>query len=240
MPQSLLDVQVVHNIRHMGHLSTRSGQRVASDIVRSATLSGLVDAGARTLVEAGITTIVDLRSSTELEVRPTMDLTAYEMRTVHASVAEYDASPLEIREFKGYAHRYRELLELGRGGFRRLFETIAASESGVLFHCSAGKDRTGLAAALLLELAGVADDDIVEDYALSGGLLEPLFDTWLPRFREEGVSLEEARRLMASDPDDMALTVEYVRTTWGSAEDYMTDIGMQKSRVEALRRRLAA
>lgn len=50
---------------------------------------------------------------------------------------------------------------------REIFKTIANAKSGVLFHCTAGKDRTGVVSAILLALVGVADEDIVYDYAIS-------------------------------------------------------------------------
>ena len=222
----LLDIEVVHNIRTMSQCRVTEGGMFCSDLVRSATLGSLTERGIQQLREQGITTVVDLRSSQELEIRPTPDLSAAGIRVVHAPVVEYDASPLEPRNFQGYAVRYRELLDLGRDAYRTFFETAATAEGRVLFHCSAGKDRTGIAAALLLSLAGVSDDEIIEDYARSAELLEPLWDTWKPRFDEEGIDEDLARRMMGSERQDMADTLAYIRSRWGSAEGYLIDIGV--------------
>lgn len=237
--QGVVDVEVVHNIRSMGHCRTAGGGAFCDDLYRSATLAGLTEAGVQQLGSLGIRTIVDLRSSNELEIRPTRDVSSAGIRILHAPVVEYDSSPLAPADFKGYAVRYRELLSLGQGAYRMLFETIAENEGGLLFHCSAGKDRTGLAAALLLSLAGVDDDEIIEDYAASAGLLEPLFEVWRPRFEEEGISPELARRLMGSDPADMAATLLHIRETWGDAEGYMSSTGMASSSIGVLKARLS-
>jgi protein-tyrosine phosphatase len=236
--QGLVDVEVVYNIRNMGHCRIVNGQSFCSEIYRSATLGGLTEAGVLQLAELGITTIVDLRSSNELEIRPTRDVSAANIRTIHAPVVEYDGSPTSPEDFQGYAHRYRELLVLGMSSYRLLFETVAANDGGVLFHCAAGKDRTGVAAALLLLFAGVADEEIIEDYSRSSGLLEPLFEQWRPRFTEDGVSEGVARRLMGSHPDDMSATLEHIRQQWGGAEGYMSAIGMSPEALALLRSRL--
>jgi protein-tyrosine phosphatase len=237
-PRGLVDVEVVHNIRSMSHCQIEDGGSFCDDLYRSATLGALTERGVGQLAELGIKTIVDLRSSGELKLRPTRDLSMAAITIVHAPVVEYDGSPVSARAFLGFAHRYRELLVLGGNAYRRLFETIADSDGALLFHCSAGKDRTGVAAALLLLLAGVSDDEIIEDYAWSAALLEPLMELWRPRFEEDGISEEQARRLMGSEPEDMAATLLHIRETWGGAEGYMSSIGMDPSSIGRLRSRL--
>lgn len=236
--QGLVDVEVVHNLRSMGHCRTVGGRMFCGDLYRSATLGGLTEAGLAQLAALQVTTIVDLRSSRELETRPTRDVSRAGINVVHAPVVEYDGSPLSAADFKGHAVRYRELLDLGQAAYRLLFETIAESEGAVLFHCSAGKDRTGVAAALLLSLAGVEDDEIVADYASSASLLEPLFEAWRPRFEEDGIPDELARRLMGSEPADMSATLLHIRESWGGAAGYMSLTGMAPAQIAKLRARL--
>ena len=141
-------------------------------------------------------------------------------------------------EFPGYAVVYQRMLENGRAAYRLLFETIAASDGGVLFHCAAGKDRTGVAAAILLGLAGVDDETIVEDYAVTEQLLAPLMDEWLPKMAERGMTEAQGRALMAANASDMAVTVEHVRTRFGGADGYLHDLGLSATLVNDLRGRL--
>jgi protein-tyrosine phosphatase len=110
----------------------------------------------------------------------------------------------------------------------------------VLFHCAAGKDRTGLAAALLLDLAGVAEDEIIADYVLSAELLRPQMDEWLSRMAEREIEEQRALQLMAANADDMRTTLRTIERRWGSAAGYLASIGLDDGVVDLARVRLAA
>lgn len=236
----VIDIEVAHNIRRLGGYETVDGHLTSGQIVRSAGLHRLTPKGVGTLADLGIATVVDLRSEEERKREPTPDLAYAGIRSVAASVFAVDASPGGLaKDFHGYAPVYRSMLETGRAAYRTLFETIAETDGGVLFHCAAGKDRTGVASALLLKLAGVSDDVVVEDYALSESLLLPLFPAWLPRLRERGLTEAQGRSLLASTPDAMEATLAYIQGRWGSAEGYMREIGMTPAAIEVVRARMA-
>ena len=236
-----LRLEVAHNVRHMGGYRTRDGRTTSNSIVRSAGLHRLTDHGMRTLADSGVTTIVDLRSTVERERDVTPDPSAVGLRHVFAPVFEQDQSPVgqASEEFPGYAVVYRRMLETGRNAYRALFEVIADSDGGVLFHCAAGKDRTGVAAALMLGLAGVEDETIVEDYAISAALLEPLMQDWLPKMAERGISEERGRKLLASPPEDMRDTLRHIETTYGGAAGYLESVGVSTATMSAAKARLS-
>lgn len=237
-----IPLAIAHNVRHMGGYRTRHGRRTGQRLIRSAGLSRLTDAGIQTLVETRVSAVVDLRSSQELANMPSPRFDVHGIRHIHAPVFEHDASPEglshELPEFPGYAVVYRSFLQTGRAAYRRLFETIAEAEGAVLFHCAAGKDRTGVAAALLLDLADVDDALIIADYAESWRNLAPMFEEWRPRMQERGMSEERARRLMASEPEDMEATLKHIRETWGGAEGYLADLGLDSATIERVRERV--
>jgi protein-tyrosine phosphatase len=110
----------------------------------------------------------------------------------------------------------------------------------VLFHCAAGKDRTGVAAALLLELAGVDDETIIEDYAVTERLLAPLKDQWLPQMRERGFDETKAAALLAAPRADVEATLRHLRERFGDGEGYARAIGVADSAISAVRARLRA
>ena len=83
-----------------------------------------------------------------------------------------------------------------------------------------------MAAALLLELAGVPDEHIVADYALSTSELEPLVEERMERFKEYGISIETGRLMMAAPPRDMEVTLDFIRGRWGSAAGYLGALGL--------------
>ena len=236
-----LRLEVAHNVRHIGGYRTSDGRTTTDSIVRSASLHRLTGAGVQALADSGIRTIVDLRSKVERERDVTPDLDHTGVRNVIAPVFEQDHSPVGMdTEFPGYAVIYQRMLESGRNAYRTLFETIADSPDGVLFHCAAGKDRTGVAAALMLGLAGVEPETIVEDYRVSFELLEPLLTEWLPKMAERGIDEARGRQLMASNPEDMAATLEHIDTLYGSAAGYLESIGLSPATMSAARARLTA
>lgn len=235
-----LRIEIAYNVRHIGGYRAAGGL-TSRTIVRSAGLQRLTGSGLAALAESRITTIVDLRSSVERSEQGTPDPAPFGIRSVHNPIWEADASPAGLGdEFDGYAPIYRAMLESGAPAYRRLFEIIAESADGVLFHCAAGKDRTGVAAALLLDLAGVRDADIIDDYALSETLLAPMFAEFAPRMAERGVDQTKARKLMSSEPAAMSNTLTHLRQRYGDAEGYMAHIGMAASSIDELRARLVS
>jgi protein-tyrosine phosphatase len=238
-PSRDLDLEVAHNVRHLGGYAAGGGETSAT-IIRAASLHRLTGAGVEALAATGVTTVIDLRSSVERTELPTPPLWPWGVHTIHAPVFERDASPAGLRDFGGYRAVYHEFLETGRPAYRTLFETLARAHGGVLFHCAAGKDRTGVAAALLLDLAGVPHETIVGDYARSATLLEPAFAQWLPKMRERGIDETRARALMASKPEDMEATLRHLRERWGSAEGYLASTGMSPAAIGEARARVLA
>jgi len=240
-PTRELKLEVAYNVRHLGGYPARAGRATRADVVRSASLHRLTAAGVERLAATGVRVVVDLRSRAEREEYPTPGVSALGIETINAPVFEADASPTGLAgQFPGFQAVYRSMLESGRGAYRTLFEVIADTPGGVLFHCAAGKDRTGVAAALLLDLAGVADETILDDYSRSAALLAPLLPEWLPRIAERGLTEAQARALMASHAGDMQATLAHIRERWGSAEGYMEDIGVSFDAISAVRARLVA
>ena len=239
-----LDLEIAFNVRHIGGYASSYGGRTADGILRSATLHRLTRDAIGMLADRGLEVVIDLRSSVERGRDLTPDLSWAGIRSVHAPVFEQDASPPAFDEdFPGYAPIYQQFLESGRAAYRTLFETVARSDGGVLFHCAAGKDRTGVGAALLLELAGVAADDIVLDYSRSAKLLEPMQVLMRERMEAEGLPpLAHARiqELMASHPADMWATLGHLAGRWGGAESYLREIGLSSEDLSAARARLLA
>ena len=137
--------------------------------------------------------MVDLRTDAERDTAPSALATdtRFEVLPVDLFAAvgtaidrgEVVGDPFDLRT------RYRASFAFARDGYRtvfaRLAEALAASDGPVAFHCSAGKDRTGLVAALLLRAAGVPDEAIVEDYVLTDARIVGL----RPQLLADGIAL---------------------------------------------------
>src|SRR4029078_2117372 len=120
----------------------------------------------------GIRTVLDLRTRGELTDHgrvPTEEMNdAYRHLPLLDEVWERDLLVAEMDAVEFLAGRYLAMLDQGSGSIVGALEMIAdADRVPLVFHCSAGKDRTGVLAAVLLSVLGVSDDDIAADYALS-------------------------------------------------------------------------
>lgn len=236
--QRILQVESVLNVRHLGGYETADGRRTRSDVIRAGSLHSITPAGAQSLAAAGITTVFDLRTESERSVHVSPELSAHGIRSEWRSVFAGASPTMLSEEFPGFAVMYREMLHSGKEAYRVLFEQLALSSGGFLFHCTAGKDRTGVAAALLLELAGVHDLVIADDYSHSATLIASLAQSWQPADGRAALSDETRRRLFTSNAEDMLTTLEYVRGCWGSSRGYMQAIGMREDLIARLRRRI--
>jgi len=169
------------NFRDLGGHRTTDGRRVRTGAVfRSAPLGTLTETDRGTLRRLGIRTVVDLRGVAEAAETPhRIEGTGAEIVGAHiepglgekirAAVADGTATPEKVAGF--LTDHYRDYPRRCVPGFRTLFATLAAEpRRPLVFHCTAGKDRTGFAAALLLTLAGVSWDDVMEDYLRTNAL----------------------------------------------------------------------
>ena len=164
----------LHNARDLGGLPLPKGETVRGRFFRAPRLDGLDAAGWADLQDAGVRTIVDLRNDDEIAP---LELPPGVVRRSH---------PIEDQSHRQFMDRWGQLLnspiyysdnlaywpERIVAVFRAFAE---APPGGIVFHCSAGRDRTGLVSALLLTLAGVDDEEIVADYLLSVTAMNDFF-----------------------------------------------------------------
>jgi protein-tyrosine phosphatase len=171
------------NFRDLGGYKTADGRRVrAGTLYRSGAPIGLTDADRRRIDALGIRRIIDFRSVEErtrepgswpvgtdvevLEWQYSLDPDDYSGLTrAEATQAELDA--LMCRFYREMPYRFSEQ-------FSVLFAALVAGHVPLAFHCAAGKDRTGIAAALLLTSLGVARETVIEDYLVSNAMLNPV------------------------------------------------------------------
>ena len=226
-----VQLPVVPNARHLGGLPTASGSTSLSDVIRSATLAKLQPSGVDALRRQGIRIVIDLRTADERALSPEPDLSRFGFTNVWAPVVEQDPAPHGVRLEYGHAGflwMYQTFLERGRSAMCQLVQTLADSGGGVLYHCLGGTDRTGVASALLLSLAGVPDEAIIADYSLSETL-----ETLAAR----GLTGEAAIQRMTAPVHAMAALLEMIRERWGSVEGYLLDAGASLSAIAEVRAR---
>jgi protein-tyrosine phosphatase len=235
------------NVRDLGGLPTEDGRRTRlGGVVRSDNVRRLTDEGWRALAEHGVQRIVDLRFPEELEEDQPRDV---DIDVVHVSVLGAGFDPEYVEELDAhlasvddvadhYAWSYVDFLERYRERFGEAFAAIADAEGTVVVHCLAGKDRTGLVAAILLRLAGVDHATIGADYALTAGNLRERWEAWLQEAPdEERAKLE---KLQHTPAEAMARVVQEIERRYGDVASYLRAAGLTDAQVERLRERLVA
>lgn len=147
-------------------LPAGNGRYIRSDLPEDLTEQEL-----RWLREHNVTTIIDLRSQEELAARPCCLAAQEGFRYLHLPVAGGGDTPSSLE----HLHQvYRQMID---GQMERILDTIMGAGSGVLYFCTAGKDRTGVVSALLLRRLGAGDEIIIDDYMKSrDNLMDMLTD----------------------------------------------------------------
>ncbi len=113
----------------------------------------------------------------------------------------------------------------------------AAPEGGVLIHCFAGKDRTGIVTALLLALAGVPRATIAADYVLSDSYLQPLYAELLAAVEDRSERERRAREYQ-SLPESILAVLDHLDARYGGVAAYLRGAGVSDDQMERIRRRL--
>ena len=176
------------------------------------------------LKELGFTTIVDLRTEMELEKHKHQLRQHPDFTYIHAKFDNWWRDPFYGPEESAM---YYMMLTLLHDNARGVLSAIADAESGVVFNCHAGKDRTGITAALCLLIAGAEDRDIIDDYA------KTYTAYWGDRPREE----LEGKKLIPV-PENMEMFLAMFRARYGTVEEYCRIIGLPREKMLAIRRKL--
>ncbi len=246
--ERILDWEGALNARDTGGLLVAGGGHIRPGaLVRSDVLTRLTPSGRAALIAHGVRTIIDVRTSDEIERDvdyPFRDDPDADPRYVNVSfVTELDeARAAEVHALRHSATRLEELnkmdLEVHRAGVAAVISAVAdAQPGGVLVHCYAGKDRTGLSVALLLSVAGVSDEDIADDYALTMLNLEPLIAEWLQTIPDEA-ERDRMRILAAPSREAMLETLGYVAEHYSDASGYLRSVGVSEAQLQRIRERL--
>mmetsp|Transcript_16878 Transcript_16878/g.25532 ORF Transcript_16878/g.25532 Transcript_16878/m.25532 type:complete len:417 (+) Transcript_16878:151-1401(+) len=130
------------------------------------------------------------------------------------------------------------LLRFGAPGIKFVLEICSdPSRHPVIFHCTAGKDRTGMITAIVLSLCGVPDEEIVQDYMLSANVYAEMNDhkAMVGALSQRNLN---PKTFLGAPPQVMRDTLESIREEYGSVEEYMTWIGFGPEKQEKLKRAL--
>ena len=244
-PLRHLDLEGAHNVRDLGGYETVDGRRTRwKTFLRSDGMHRLTAADQEKLLRYGVRTVIDLRRTEEVRSQPNVfadsDSVAYLRRNLTGDdwLSNASDSIPDLDQAQQMALSYVWSLDTRRDNYRDALAALASPGAlPVIFHCTAGKDRTGIVAALILANAGVADDAIVEDYALSGRyrfqayLADPSNQPGLPR----DVETWQEYQGIVSPPQTMRLVLKHLNDRYGGVPGYLRAIGLTDDQIESLR-----
>ncbi|MGK9086507.1 tyrosine-protein phosphatase [Brucella intermedia] len=233
-----IPLQGTFNIRDLGGYAAGESETLWRRCLRGDSLHRLDKNKADVLIKEGVTTVVDLRAPGEVQMRPnpfsTNTSVCYQHMPLFLDAVGADQSrPFSLEEI------YIRALTEQREQFAKVMLLIAeAQNGGVLFHCTTGKDRTGLIAALLLSNAGVDDQAICDDYALTGPLIAPLQKEFLSHAAYFELSELAKHPMLECNPKTIMGVLNYISGTYGSTSRYLIEAGLPWEANEVLRKRL--
>ena len=243
-----------NNFRELGGYRADEGKTVKwGQIYRGFPTGRLTTEADRARLDGlGLRLILDLRSGVEAAKLP--DYVPDGARLVQicglrdATGQEIDFSPNDIQRLVQNAPAgtnltqliYRQMLT-GNKAFKELFRALEAGETPILFHCTAGKDRTGVAAMLILLALGASDETICADYARTNLCRAAEIEKAMADHAAE-IAADPAQRMRwqsstGVDPETAPFVLRTIRQDYGSAESYLeAEYGLTPARLMRLRR----
>lgn len=221
------------NLRDLGGFAAAAGKRVKPEMIyRSDDLSGLTAIGMAALAERKIRTVVDFRGGDEIQLAPNR------IPPTVTRVVRLPIEPGNVIEISRLTPEtgpemmcglYRVLAKEAQETYRELFRLLADSGNlPLLFHCSAGKDRTGFAAALFLLSLGVSRRDVFLDYLRSADLVRE-------KYREAIVADARYEAVYTVRRSYLEAALEVVDRDFGGVELFLTDrLGVDLARMRSL------
>jgi protein-tyrosine phosphatase len=239
-----VSLETCFNFRDLGGYETDDGRRVRwGSVYRSDSLHRLTGSDLEAALALGLRTVIDLRSTAELD-KDGRFAHADDVAFHHLPLFEEDALP-----FKPFEHPddpepppgvdYVAIATSGRSSIAAAIQVIALGEHAVVFHCAAGKDRTGIVAALVLSSLRVPNESIVADYHLSEQAFPPAL-AWAEENDSEmvaGMAMMPEWAFRAPKPVMQAF-LDMLRERHGSIDGFLADAGVDDAALDALRARL--
>jgi protein-tyrosine phosphatase len=229
-----------YNLRDLGGYPVRSGGYTSARMLRGDCLTTASEQDQKFLADHGLRTVIDLRNAPEREKIPRgfqnyPDIACYQAPLIpENNFAGFEGSP----ESFTLGRMYISILDKAQAALLQVFRIISkAGEDGsgrILFHCTAGKDRTGIVAALLLELAGVDRETIVRDYVLTDENLLPVRDILRQNSGLPANAEALADELLSARPQNMETMLTHLQRAYGGAEKYLARIGLGPAELETI------
>jgi len=237
----VIDLEGCLNFRDLGGYPTADGRTVRwRQVYRSDALHHLTPADvARVRDELGIATVVDLRSTAELRGEGRGLLAREPLGFHHLPLFDSLQPPPEgWPPIATLADRYFLLAEIAQAPIAHLIAVLAEAPGPVVYHCAAGKDRTGVVSAVLLALLGVRDEVIAADYAATQENLEAIIERLMAARGYQTMLSALPPDTLHAEAETMVAFLARMRERYGSMRGYARAAGVADALVERLAERL--
>ncbi|MET9854448.1 tyrosine-protein phosphatase [Streptomyces sp. NPDC006450] len=234
-----IEFERLHNFRDLGGYRTADGSTVVwGALYRADSLGKLAGADWERFLELGVRTVIDLRYPWEIEAKgriPEPERFAYANHSIeHRPYDQAEIDP-DTDPWRFLADRFAEVAEDGVAEIRATIELLAGGPGPAVFHCTSGKDRTGLIAALVLSLLGVDEEQILTDFALTELATARLTADWHTANPGRTMRWPSYGRAPA---EIMSLTLAGLTARYGSVRSYLADeVGITPATTARLRAR---
>ena len=237
-----LELTGAFNFRDLGGYKTKSGDTLQKGLLfRSDDLWRLSDSDILRLKGLGINSVIDLRSEIETTTRGIFPIEKFPTQYIHIALADVSADPELVRSNDDYLfERYQEILVTSQAKIAKVITLLADKDNlPAVFHCAAGKDRTGIIAALVLGVLGVDDETVIMDYAKTRSAMKA-FSSWLENAYPDIAAIisEMPPVLFSSEPQTMKNTLEWISDKFGSIEKYLLSSGVTRTSIARLHEEL--
>ncbi|MBC2105180.1 tyrosine-protein phosphatase [Listeria booriae] len=223
------------NFRDLGGYVNTAGKTVKwGKLYRSSLLTNITEKDKDTLEKLGVSWICDLRSTSEIAAKPTPALAHIKNRHIPIGTAKNESTesqkidlPDDHRVYEPLMGESYRVFVQSKDGFREIFNDIIEKEEvPFLFHCTAGKDRTGVLGALLLKLLDVPENTILADYELTNqyadnilGEMQGLVNAFSNS--EKKIDLENFRPMAEARPAYLEIAFDEMQKEYGSVDAYL-------------------
>ena len=233
-----IDLESAHNMRHLGGYATNTGGTTSARLLRGDCLEPLREQDAQELIRQGLRTVIDLRNEVEIKKIPSTLSRHPEVNYLNIPLlGDTGGNPPALPEDFTMGMMYVGILDGARAALQKTFWAIAEAAvkpGSLMFHCTAGKDRTGVTAALLLALAGVPDETIIRDYAETGAHLAPVYDMLVENSGVPATLGRVTEELLSARETNIEMMLSHLNTKYGGARAYLSSLCLTTRELDAI------
>lgn len=239
---NIIELENAYNVREIGGYKTSDGKVIKNNLfLRADCLGNLSQKDIDTLITYGLGSVIDLRSANELEQRPNPFNNYTNIKYINIPFMAdtnsnniQDATKIMMENPKEMMPMfYINILKNSTQRIKNAFIFIEENlDKTTLFHCTAGKDRTGVLAMLLLGLCGVSKEDIIANYIVTfeNNKKNPNYTT---------IAKELPLGILLSEREYIIPAIEYIENHFNSYYDYLLSTGIDKSTLDNIKNKLS-